>query len=79
MESVSWQSLKELMEGKVTELMRRARAVEAQNKKLVWAMTKSGFKDWKCSRLNGPGTETHLFHPILKLGELPSLIIRPQG
>ena len=32
---------------------------------------KSGSKGCKCSRLNGPGTQIPLSHPILKLGEFP--------
>ena len=40
---------------------------------------KSGSKGCKWSSLNGPGTETPLHHPILKLEEFPFLIIGPLG
>ena len=46
-------------------------------KKLVNYQNKSCSKGCQWSRLNAPGTQTHLSHPILELGELPFPIIGP--
>ena len=48
-------------------------------KKLEIFGNKSGLRGCKWSRLKGPGTETPLSHPILKLGELPFPNIGPSG
>ena len=40
---------------------------------------KSGSKGCQWSRLNAPGTQTPLSHPILKLGQFPFPIIGPLG
>ena len=47
-------------------------------KKFESFQTQSSFKDCKWSRLNGPGTETLLSHPILNLDESLLSIIGPQ-
>ena len=51
----------------------------AAGKKMENFQNKRGLKGCKWSSLNAPGTENHLSHPILQLGEFPFLIIGPLG
>ena len=48
-------------------------------KKVENCQSKIGSKGCKGSSLNAPGTQSPLSHPILKLGEIPFLIIGPWG